>query len=282
VATIGALLAGAVVPRGEAAMLLAAAMGVDRVVLVAHPEREVEPVAAERFGAWAERRARGEPIAYLLERREFYGLALRVTPAVLIPRPETELVVDRALALGGRRVLDMGTGSGAIAIAIAKHAPAAEVWAVDASDAALAVARENARANSVHVRFILSDWFAALGGEQFDLVVANPPYVAAGDPHLARGDLRFEPAAALAAGPDGLDAIRAIVRAAPAHLSADGALVLEHGFDQAPAVQALLAAAGFTAIASTADLAGHLRTTEARKPGSGTNFHDLETTAGGR
>ncbi|MEO7404175.1 MAG: peptide chain release factor N(5)-glutamine methyltransferase [Burkholderiales bacterium] len=262
--TAGELLAASRLPRNEAAMLLAAACGVDRVVFVAYPERTVLADAAARFTDWSARRLSGEPIAYLLGTREFYGLALRVDHSVLIPRPETELLVDLALERIGRpgvTVLDLGTGSGAIAIAIARHRPTAIVHAVDASAAALATARDNAASHRVAVEFIESDWFDALGSATFDLVVANPPYIASADPHLREGDLRFEPVTALASGADGLDAIRRIVRDAPSHLAAGGVLAIEHGYDQGASVRALFVDQGFSAVESRRDLAGHDRIT---------------------
>jgi release factor glutamine methyltransferase len=201
-------------------------------------------------------------VAYLTGEREFYGLPLRVTRDVLIPRPETELLVDLALErLPNRagRVVDLGTGSGAVAVAIAHAAPDAEVVAIDASPAALAVARENARRHGAAIRFVEGDWFAGLAGERFDLIVSNPPYVAAGDGHLGEGDLRFEPRAALVGGPDGLDAIRAIVAGAKAHLAAGGWLLFEHGFDQAERCRSLLGMYGYADIEGWRDLAGIAR-----------------------
>jgi len=202
-------------------------------------------------------------VAYLLGVKEFYGLQLRVTPDVLIPRPETEELVEAALERlpqgETRKVLDLGTGSGCIAIAIARHRPAALVTAVDSSSPALALARENAAALDVEVEFLQSDWFAALGRRRFDLISANPPYVAADDPHLHQGDLRFEPRPALAAGLDGLADLRCIVGAAPKHLRRGGWLLLEHGYDQAEACRDLLHNAGFGELVFRADIAGLLR-----------------------
>jgi len=214
-----------------------------------------------RYTALFERRMNGEPIAYLLAAREFYGLDFKVTPATLIPRPETELLVELALQhipqRGTFRVLDLGTGSGAIALSIAHARPDAGVVAVDASQDALAVARENAqRLNTGNVRLLCSDWFSALHGEHFDLIVANPPYVAANDAHLAQGDLRFEPRRALASGADGLDDIRRICAQAKAHLDPGGWLLFEHGYDQAEQVRTLLRHSGFTGVFSARDLSG--------------------------
>lgn len=268
-ATIADLLGVPGIERADATILLGHVLDMTRAGLATHPEREVDEDAAARYRALAARRRRGEPVAYLVGSREFYGCDLEVTPAVLIPRPETELLVDLAVeCLGERpaRVLDLGSGSGAIAIAVARECPRAEVWAVDRSVDALAVARANAARNAVQVRFIESDWFAGLTGERFDLVLANPPYVAEDDPHLARGDLRFEPLAALACGSDGLDAIRAIVQTAPPHLVPGGVLALEHGFDQAGAVRQLLHERGLVGIETRRDLQGHERMTWGRLP----------------
>lgn len=254
----------------EAHVLLGEAAGRPRSWLLAHPEAALTPEAVERFAALLGRRQAGEPVAYLLGRREFFGLELRVTPAVLIPRPETELLVELALAhipvAAPVRVLDLGTGSGAVALALARHRPRARVTAVDRSAAALEVARENARRLGLeHVSFLEGDWFAPLaGGERFDLIVGNPPYVAEGDPHLARGDVRFEPREALAAGPDGLDALRAIAREAGRWLTPGGLLLLEHGHDQGPACRALFEAAGFAAVQTHRDLEGRERVTGGR------------------
>lgn len=257
--------ARAAMPLREARLLLCHVLGVALAALEAHPERKVSPQETADFRALAARRAAGEPIAYLMGRREFYGLDFRVTPDVLIPREETELLVDIAVEKPVQRILDLGTGSGCLAIAVAKQLPQAEVTAVDVSAAALAVARGNAARHGVTVRFLQGDWFAPVGGESFDLILANPPYVAAADPHLAQGDVRFEPRGALAAGPDGLDEIRRIVATAPAHLAPGGRLYLEHGYDQARAVAALLDAAGFVAIEQRRDLAGILRVSGGRR-----------------
>lgn len=257
--------ARAAMPLREARLLLCHVLGVALAALEAHPEGKVSPQETADFRALAARRAAGEPIAYLMGRREFYGLDFQVTPAVLIPREETELLVDIAVEQPVQRILDLGTGSGCLAIAVAKQLPQAEVTAVDVSAAALAVARGNAARHGVTVRFLQGDWFAPVEGERFDLILANPPYVAAADPHLAQGDVRFEPRGALAAGPDGLDEIRRIVATAPAHLAPGGRLYLEHGYDQARAVAALLDAAGFVAIAQRRDLAGILRVSGGRR-----------------
>jgi len=243
----------------EARLLLAAATGFSEASVLAHPERELPAAAEARFRELAARRVRGEPIAYLLGEKEFYGLTLAVNPAVLIPRPETELLVELALARGPASVLDLGTGSGAIALAIKRHLPAARVVAVERSAAALAVARRNALKLGLQVDFRHGLWFEPVAGERFDLVVSNPPYVAMGDAHLSQGDLRFEPQAALVAGPEGLDAIREIVRGAPSHLNPGGWLLVEHGLGQDAAVRTLLAQAGLEGIATWPDLAGIAR-----------------------
>lgn len=255
--TAGELLAASGLPAAEARALLASAGGTTREMLIAFPERAVGPDAAARFEALAARRRAGEPIAYLLGVQEFYGRPFRVTPAVLIPRPETELLVDLALGalreIESPRVLEPGTGSGCIAISLALERPDARLTAADRSADALAVARANAQRLGARVDFVASDWYAAIEG-RFDAIVANPPYVAAGDPHLA--GLRFEPIHALTDHGDGLGCLRTIVAGAPAHLAAGGRLLVEHGYDQAAAVRALFEAAGFDAIRTVRDAAG--------------------------
>ena len=258
-----ALAASGLVPF-EAKLLLAHVVGRDRAWLAAHPGDALTAEQTQKFAALARRRRRGEPVAYLIGRREFYGLDLEITTAVLIPRPETELLVDLSLghAPADRTVdvLDIGTGSGAVALAIASQRRNARVVGTDISPAALALAGRNAaRLSLANVSFMESDWFASLAGRRFDLIAGNPPYVATNDPHLFEGDLRHEPAQALVSGVDGLDALRAIVAAAPAHLARDGWLLLEHGHDQARAVAALLDDAGFVDIDAARDLAGILR-----------------------
>lgn len=257
--------------RAEAALLMMETLKVNRAWLISHAEQALTEAKATQFRAVLNRRLQGEPVAYILGKREFYGITFEVTPAVLIPRPDTETLVDAALARipAGRpcRVLDLGTGSGAIAIALATHRPQASVTAVDASESALAVAQRNAEhLGTRNVRCMLSDWFGALPEAVFDVIVSNPPYIADGDPHLERGDLRFEPATALASGAQGLDAIRHLVAMAPRHLADRGWLLLEHGHDQAAAVAALMAAHGFEDIGHAADLAGIQRVTLGRKP----------------
>lgn len=245
----------------DARALLRRLLEVDDAWLVAHYLDILTPEQIEKFAALVVRRQAGEPVAYVIGQREFFGLEFKVTPAVLIPRPETELLVEWALERvipgGNLRFLDLGTGSGCIAICIALARPHALVVALDSSVAALDVARTNARLhNSSNVKFGKSDWFSAVASERFDVVVANPPYIAAGDAHLSAGDLRFEPAAALASGADGLDAIRAIVAAAPGYLRKHSWMALEHGYDQAARCRELLTAAGFSQVFSRPDLAG--------------------------
>lgn len=254
------------IPLREARLLLRHILGVPHATLEAHPERKVSLQDTAAFRALVVRRAAGEPVAYLTGHREFYGLDFHVTPAVLIPREETELLVEIAVEKPAQRILDLGTGSGCLAIAVAKQLPQAQVTAVDVSAAALDVARENAARHGATVRFVQGDWFAPLDGERFDLILANPPYVAEADPHLAQGDVRFEPRGALAAGAQGLDDIRRIVAGAQDHLVPGGRLYFEHGYDQAPAVAALLAEAGFVAVEQRADLAGILRVTGGARP----------------
>ncbi|MBI5429850.1 MAG: GTP 3',8-cyclase MoaA [Nitrosomonadales bacterium] len=247
--------------RIEVQCLLQAALQVNRAWLLTHPEMLPDGDQFARYSSLFERRMNGEPVAYILGSREFYGLDFKVSPATLIPRPETELLVDRALQCipqqGVFRVLDLGTGSGAIALSIAHARANAEVVAVDASPGALKVATLNLQHHNLgNVRLLRSDWYAGLQGERFDLIVSNPPYIAESDTHLAQGDLRYEPHGALASGTDGLDDIRRIVAQAQAHLNPGGSLLLEHGYDQAEQVRALLQQAGFAAVFSARDLAG--------------------------
>jgi release factor glutamine methyltransferase len=247
--------------RIEVQCLLQAVLHANRAWLFTHSEQSLDTSQHARYMALLERRLAGEPIAYLLAAREFYGLTFTVSPATLIPRPETELLVDLALQRipkqGTCRILDLGTGSGAIALSIAHARPNAEVVAVDESAAALEVAQFNTRRLGLgNVRLLQSVWFSALYGEHFDMIVSNPPYIAAGDVHLAQGDVRFEPITALASGADGLEDIRCITAQAKDHLNVDGWLLLEHGYDQAAAVRVLLQQAGFTGVFSASDLAG--------------------------
>ncbi|MFN3703922.1 peptide chain release factor N(5)-glutamine methyltransferase [Thermomonas sp.] len=255
----------------DADLLLAHVLDKPRTWLFVHAEDAVAPADAHRFRTLLARRIAGEPVAYLTGARGFWTLDLAVTPATLVPRPETELLVELALARlpdeAPVRVADLGTGSGAIALAIARERPRAEVVATDASRAALDVARGNAQRNGLgNVVFRPGSWWEPLGDEVFDLIASNPPYIAEGDPHLEQGDLRFEPSMALSSGADGLDAIRTLADGAPAHLRPRGWLLLEHGWDQGPAVRALLAAAGFEAVATHRDLEQRDRVTLGRRP----------------
>lgn len=245
----------------ETRILLMHALGLTRVQLITHSERCLTAEEAQRFTALVQRRITGEPIAYITGQREFFGLPFSVTKDVLIPRPETELLVELALerAPHGARVLDLGTGSGAIAIAIAHSRPDLQLTALDSSTAALAIAQQNAIRNlpPQAVRFLHSDWYRALTADaQFDLIISNPPYIVAGDSHLRQGDLRFEPIGALTDHADGLSALRTIVKGAAAHLVAGGWLLLEHGYDQSAAVRELLIAEGYRQVQSWRDLAG--------------------------
>jgi release factor glutamine methyltransferase len=259
-ASIAAVQAGLPLDPLENRILLCHATGLSRVQLITQGDRPLTPEEARRLDALVARRLGGEPIAYIVGKREFFGLDFQVGPAVLIPRPDTELIVELALERlpqGPARLLDMGTGSGAIAVAVAHTRPDADVTALDVSPDALAVAQANAAANGARVRFLHSSWFDALAGAAtFDVIASNPPYIAAGDAHLAQGDLRFEPVGALTDHADGLSALRIIVQGSPRHLAPGGWLLLEHGYDQAAAVRALLAEGGFTDVQSWRDLGG--------------------------
>ncbi|NID17110.1 peptide chain release factor N(5)-glutamine methyltransferase [Luteibacter yeojuensis] len=253
--------------RLEAELLLAHALGVDRAWFFAHAEDRPDAAAVERFETLVARRVAGEPVAYILGRRDFWSLPLEVTPATLIPRPETELLVELALERlpRGGSVLDLGTGSGAIALALANERPDIEVVAVDASAAALAVARRNAeRLGLARVAMRESDWYASLDDRRFDVIVSNPPYVEAGDPHLRQGDLRYEPASALASGIDGLDDMRRIADGARRHLRKDGWLLVEHGWNQGDAVRALFRQSGLSHAFTAQDLEARDRVTGAQ------------------
>jgi release factor glutamine methyltransferase len=240
-------------PR-EARLLLAAASGFSEASVLAHPEKELPEQTSALFRAMATRRAAGEPVAYILGRKEFYGLELTVNPAVLVPRPETELLVDLAIARKPASVLDVGTGSGAIALAIKRHLPAARVVATDASAAALEIAQRNAVRFNLEVELRHGRWFEPVAGERFEAIISNPPYVRAGDPHLAH--LQYEPRFAIVGGADGLDAFRILAREASSHLVPGGWLLLEHGAGQHQAVRELLEAAGLETTESWPDLAG--------------------------
>jgi release factor glutamine methyltransferase len=257
--TVAQALSASGLDAREARILLAAATGFSEATVVAFPERQLPASVFEQFDFLVTRRKEKEPIAYILGHKEFYGLELAVNPAVLIPRPETELLVELALQRDFSSFVDLGTGCGAVALAIKKHRPAARGVAVDSSAAALAVARRNAAKLSLEVELRHARWLEGL--PRFDLIVSNPPYVAEGDPHLA--ELRHEPASALVAGPDGLDAIRAIALDAPAHLAPGGWLLLEHGMGQDAAVRALLA--GLESVQTWPDLAGIPRVTGGRQ-----------------
>jgi release factor glutamine methyltransferase len=257
--------------RIEARVLLASALKVDHAWLIAHDRDTPTPAQRHAIAALIARRAGGEPVAYILGEREFFGLSFAVNPAVLIPRPDTELLVEAALerlpANSPCRILDLGAGSGAVAIALALRRRQAEVIAVEASAAALAVTIANARRlGADNVACQGGDWYAELGVKKFDMIVSNPPYIAASDPHLDAGDLRFEPRQALASGADGLRDLRAIVAGAPAHLTDGGWLLLEHGYQQAVDVVALLRAQGFEQICTLRDLAGLDRVSGGRWP----------------
>jgi release factor glutamine methyltransferase len=253
----------------DAQVLLAHVVGRDRSWLAAHRDDDLARPQADAFFALARRRREGEPVAYLTGVKEFWGLPLRVTNAVLVPRPETETLVELALewipAGADARVLDLATGSGAVALAIANERPRSQVMATDVSSSALAVARDNASALGLrNVRCIESDWWDAVEGT-FDVIVSNPPYVAPSDPHLLEGDVRFEPIGALVPRGDALSALRTIATGASRHLAPGGALAVEHGYDQSEAVQALLRDAGFSEIAVRRDLAGIKRVVGGRR-----------------
>ncbi|WP_151632874.1 peptide chain release factor N(5)-glutamine methyltransferase [Noviherbaspirillum aerium] len=268
--TIGAVLNQSPLDAVDARILVCHGLGLTRVQLITQSDRVLGPEEAARLSELFRRRITGEPIAYIIGEREFFGLALHTTPDVLIPRPETELLVELALERlpPQGRMLDLGTGTGAIAIAIAHHRPDAEVTAVDVSAAALEIARRNAARHACAVNLVQSDWYAGLpAGGRHHLIVSNPPYIVANDPHLSQGDLRFEPADALTDHADGLSALRIIVQHAPAYLLAAGWLMMEHGYDQAASVRGLLAAGGFESVQSWRDLAGIERVSGGRYPG---------------
>ena len=256
--------------RRDGEVLLGHCVGRPRSWLFTWPEAPVPAAPAMRYRALLARRRAGEPVAYLVGEREFWSLTLRVTPATLVPRPDTETLVAWALALdlpASARVLDAGTGSGAIALALAAERPRWRITAVDRDPAALAVAVENGeRLGRPQVRFLESDWFAGLAGEVFDLVVANPPYLAGDDPHLAGEALAHEPRPGLVAGPSGLEDLAALAAAAPLHLAPGGWLLLEHGCEQGAAVRGQLEAAGFARVATRGDLAGLDRASGGRAP----------------
>lgn len=265
--TIASIMRNSPVDQLEARMLIGHVTQLTRVQLITQSGRTLSAVEAEQLNTLLQRRVAGEPMAYLLGEREFFGLTFQVDPAVLIPRPDTELLVELALQYLPQhgRVLDMGTGSGAIAIAIAHTRRDARVTALDVSASALLVAQSNAKNNQVDVEFLRSDWFAAIAEQQFDLIVSNPPYIVADDRHLSEGDLRFEPIDALTDHSDGLSALRIISYQAADYLSDDGWLLMEHGYDQAEAVRNLLRRDGFTEVQSWCDLANIERVSGGKK-----------------
>ncbi|PPD51343.1 MAG: protein-(glutamine-N5) methyltransferase, release factor-specific [Methylotenera sp.] len=255
----------------EAQLLLQHVLNVNRAWLIAHENDALQANQHAAFEALLNRRLNGEPIAYILGGRAFYGLDLLVTPDTLIPRPDTETLVEAALAkipmAAHPSILDLGTGSGAIALAIAKNRPQASVIAVDASKAALAVAKKNAQNLRIdNVEFVLSNWFQHLNNQPFDVIVSNPPYIEENDAHLSQGDLRFEPISALSSGKDGLNDIRQIIENSLVHLLPQGWLMLEHGFNQADKVADLMANTGFVSIETIKDFGGNNRVTIGKNP----------------
>ncbi|MBO3275023.1 peptide chain release factor N(5)-glutamine methyltransferase [Pseudomonas schmalbachii] len=256
--------------RLDAELLLAAALGKPRSFLRTWPERLVDRETRERFEGWIERRRAGEPVAYILGHQGFWSLDLEVGKDTLIPRPDTELLVESALQLlpaSPANVLDLGTGTGAIALALACERLSWHITGVDRIPEAVALAERNrARLHLNNAGFRRSHWFSALAGERFALIVSNPPYIPSGDPHLRQGDVRFEPSSALVSGADGLDDIRLIIEQAPNHLEHEGWLMLEHGYDQGAAVRDLLQSRGFDAVDSRRDLGGHERISLGRWP----------------
>lgn len=266
------LAAMAGLPALEARMLLSHVTGFSRTQLITRDTDHLTAAQRDAFATLLARRLAGEPMAYLLGEREFFGRTFRVTPDVLIPRPDTEIAAEASLArianVHAPRVLDMGTGSGILAVTIARERPDAEVWATDISPGAVLVAQDNARAlQADNIRFLVSDWYQSVpDGVRFHLIVSNPPYIAAGDPHLAEGDLRFEPIDALTDHEDGLSDLAAIVAGATARLLPDGWLLMEHGYDQAASMRSLLTRAGFEDVYTARDLAGLERCSGGRLP----------------
>ena len=257
--------------RLDVELLLAAALGKPRSFLHTWPERIVSSEAALKFAAYLQRRQTGEPVAYILGQQGFWKLDLEVAPHTLIPRPETEMLVEAALelvpAFAQSQVLDLGTGTGAIALALASERPAWQVTAVDRVLEAVALAERNRQRLQIdNAKVLSSHWFGSLEGKRFDLIISNPPYIADEDPHLVTGDVRFEPNSALVAGADGLDDLRLIIDQAPAHLNPEGWLLLEHGYDQGAAVRDLLSSHGFEKIQTRRDLGDHERITFGRLP----------------
>ena len=269
--TVGAAQARALaagLERIDAQLLLGALLGVDRAWLMIHSDDDLSEVQMQRFEHWLAQRQDGVPLAYLVGEKEFHGLMLKVDRHTLVPRPDTEVLVDWALELlpegQAAELVDLGTGSGAIALALAHRRPGAKVTAVDLSTGALAMARANGEALNLKVEWLEGSWWQPLGGRQFDLIVGNPPYIAGDDHHLPA--LRHEPLSALTPGGDGLDSLRTIIAGAQAHLRPGGWLLLEHGWDQTPAVADLLRAAGFQELACRNDLGGQPRVSGGRRP----------------
>lgn len=255
----------------EAQLLLQHVLNVNRAWLITHESDALQANKHADFEALLNRRLQGEPIAHILGYREFYGLNLKVTPDTLIPRPDTETLVEAALAKislhQAAHILDLGTGTGAVALAIASNRPQTQVTAVDASQAALNVAIENAKnLNITNVHFVLSDWFTDLNNQKFDVIVSNPPYIEQEDAHLNQGDLRFEPVSALASGQDGLDDIRKIIDDCLLHLKPQGWLMLEHGYNQAGQVADLMSQTGLIDIKTITDFGGNHRVTIGKNP----------------
>ena len=276
--TIGSLLRGNDLPHLERTLLLAHVLNASRESVLAYPERSVSVDSAIKYAGFIARRLAGEPIAYLVGSREFYGLALHVTPQVLIPRPDTELLVDAALVklplVSPGRALDLGTGSGAVAIALARSRPNIQFDAIDLADGAVELAAANAIALSIaNVSFYRSNWYSACDDRIYDVIVSNPPYISTADPHLLEGDLRYEPGLALISGADGLAAIREIVAGAGIRLAPGGWLLFEHGYDQAQRCRELMAGAGFDKISTLRDLAGAERVCEGRKRDDSTSVY---------
>lgn len=254
----------------EAEILLCHCLKVNRAYLLTWPEKALTEAQAVEFFALVERRKAGEPIAYLLGYKEFWGLKLNVSPATLIPRADTETLIEIALQKLAQhakpQILDMGTGSGAIALALASEIPDAQITAIDASPAALAIAQANSQHLNLKVNWLLSDWFSKLNDQKFDCIVSNPPYIEQQDVHLTQGDLRFEPASALSSGLDGLDDLRLIISQSPNYLNQQAWLFVEHGYNQADAVKQLFSQTGFQSIACQVDLAGNPRVSYGQIP----------------